>query len=132
MYSKLYDEKVVATKEYLEKKYAYEQARASYQAAIAGQQSHWQEDLSRLRLESRQWQAGKKQLQKEKEQCWRSGRRSAGTMQQFSGRYAGGSVQSGELLGYISPDSGLWWPKSYVSPHGYWLCVCRDGWSNAR
>jgi multidrug resistance efflux pump len=114
MYSKLYDEKVVATKEYLEKKYAYEQARASYQAAIAGQQSRWQEDLSRLRLESRQWQAGKKQLQKEKEQLEIKAPVS-GTMQQFNGRYAGGSVQSGELLGYISPDSGLI-AESYVSP----------------
>jgi len=114
MYSKLYDEKVIATKEYLEKKYAYEQAKASYQSAIAAQQSRWQEDLSRLRLESRQWQAGQKQLQKEKEQLEIKAPVS-GTLQQFSGRYVGGSVQAGELIGYISPDSGMI-TECYVSP----------------
>ncbi|WP_315820678.1 HlyD family efflux transporter periplasmic adaptor subunit [Paraflavitalea speifideaquila] len=39
----------------------------------------------------------------------------SGTIQQFSGRYAGGSVQAGELIGYISPDSGML-AEVYVSP----------------
>jgi HlyD family secretion protein len=114
MYSKMYEEKVVATREYTEKKYAYEQAKASYQATISAQQSRWQEELSRLRLESRQWQAGKKQLQKEKEQLEIRAPVN-GTVQQFSGRYAGGSVQAGELIGYVSPDSGLI-AECYTSP----------------
>lgn len=114
MYSKLYDEKVIAKKEYLEKKYAYEQARALYQAAIAAQQSQWQQELERLRLESRQWQASKKQVQKEKD-LLEIRAPVSGTVQQFSGRYTGGPVQTGELLGYISPDSGMM-AEVYVSP----------------
>ncbi|NII23609.1 HlyD family efflux transporter periplasmic adaptor subunit [Pseudoflavitalea sp. X16] len=114
MYSKLYDEKVIAKKEYFEKKYAYEQARAVYQAAIAAQQSQWQQELERLRLESRQWQASKKQVQKEKD-LLEIRAPVSGTLQQFSGRYAGGPVQTGELLGYISPDSGMM-AEVYVSP----------------
>ena len=114
MYSKLYDEKVIAKKEYLEKKYAYEQSKAVYQAAIAAQNSQWQQELERLRLESRQLQAGKKQLQKEKD-LLEIRAPVSGTVQQFGGRYAGGPVQSGEVLGFISPDSGMV-AEVYVSP----------------
>ncbi len=39
----------------------------------------------------------------------------SGTVQQFNGRYEGGAVQNGELLGYISPDSGMV-AEVYVSP----------------
>lgn len=114
MYSKLYEEKVIAKKEYLEKKYAYEQSRAVYQASIAAQNSQWQQELERLRLETRQWQAGKKQLQKEKD-LLEIRAPVSGTLQQFGGRYVGGSVQTGELLGFISPDSGMV-AEVYVSP----------------
>lgn len=114
MYSKLYDEKVIAKKEYLEKKYAYEQSKAVYDAAIAAQKSQWQQELERLRLESRQLQAGKKQLQKEKDQLEIRAAVS-GTVQQFAGRYTGSPVQAGEVLGYISPDSGMM-AEVYVSP----------------
>lgn len=115
MYNKLYEEKVIAKKEYLEKKYAYEQSHAAYQAAIAAQHSQWQQELEKLRLEARNLQAGKKQLQREKEMLEIRAPVS-GTVQQFSGRYIGGAVQAGELLGYISPDSGMV-AEIYVSPH---------------
>lgn len=114
MYSKLYDEKVIAKKEYFEKKYAYEQSKAVYQAAIAAQNSQWQQELERLRLESRQLQAGKKQLQKEKD-LLEIRAPVSGTVQQFGGRYVGGPVQTGEVLGFISPDSGML-AEVYVSP----------------
>ncbi|MDF2187540.1 HlyD family efflux transporter periplasmic adaptor subunit [Paraflavitalea sp. CAU 1676] len=114
MYNKLYEEKVIAKKEFIEKKYAYEQARASYQAAIAAQHSQWQQELEKLRLEARNLQAGKKQLQREKEMLEIRAPVS-GTVQQFNGRYEGGAVQNGELLGYISPDSGMV-AEVYVSP----------------
>ncbi len=114
MYSKLYEDKIIAKKEFFEKKYAYEQSRAIYQAAIAAQNSQWQQDLERLRLEKRQLQAGKKQLEKEKD-LLEIRAPVSGTVQQFSGRYAGGSVQNGELIGYISPDSGMV-AEVYVSP----------------
>lgn len=114
MYSKLYEDKVVAKKEYYEKKYAYEQARSAYQARMAEQNAHWQQELEQVRLEAKQFHSGKNQLQKEKDLLVIKAPVS-GTVQQFTGRYAGGSVQTGELLGYISPDSGLV-AECYVSP----------------
>lgn len=114
MFTKLFEDKVVAKKEYLEKKFAYEQARAAYQARVAEQQSRWQQELETMQREAKQYQAGKKQLEKEKDLLVIRAPVS-GTLQQFTGRYAGGSVQMGELLGFISPDSGMV-AECYVSP----------------
>jgi HlyD family secretion protein len=114
MYTKLYEEKVIAKKEYIEKKYAYEQARASYQARIAEQNARWQQELEQARLEAQQYSSGREQLQRERDLLEVKAPVS-GTIQQFNGRYAGGSVQTGELLGYISPDSGMI-AETYVSP----------------
>lgn len=114
MFSRLYDEKVIARKEFIEKKYAYEQARAAYQARIAEQQARWQQELEQARVEAQQYSSGKDQLQRERDLLEIKAPVS-GTVQQFSGRYAGGSVQTGELLGFISPDSGMI-AETYVSP----------------
>lgn len=114
MYNKLYYDKVIAKKEWLEKKYAYEQARSNYQLRIAEQNARWQQELEQVRLEAKQFHSGKNQLQKEKDLLVIKAPVS-GTLQQFSGRYPGGSVQTGELLGNISPDSGLV-AECYVSP----------------
>ncbi len=114
MYSKLYDDKIVARKEWLEKKYAYEQARAVYQSRIAEQNARWQQELEQVRREANQFHEGRNQLQKEKDLLVIRAPVS-GTLQQFNGRYAGGSVQAGEVLGHISPDSGLV-AECYVSP----------------
>lgn len=114
MYNKLYEDKVIAKKEWLEKKYAYEQSRSNYQARIAEQNARWQQELEQVRLEANQFNSGKNQLQKEKDLLVIKAPVS-GTLQQFNGRYPGGSVQTGELLGYVSPDSGLV-AECYISP----------------
>ncbi|MFT3823586.1 MAG: HlyD family efflux transporter periplasmic adaptor subunit [Chitinophagaceae bacterium] len=114
MYSKMYDEKVVTKKEYVEKKYAFEQAKAQYNALMAEQNARWQQDLEHYRIESKQWQTGHKQLKKEKDLLTIKAP-VTGTVQQFIGRYPGGTVQVGELLGYVSPDSGMI-AECYVSP----------------
>ncbi|MGN6419838.1 MAG: HlyD family secretion protein, partial [Pseudobacter sp.] len=114
MFTRLYDEKVIAKKEFIEKKYAYEQARAAYQARIAEQQARWQQELEQARVEAQQYSSGKDQLQRERDLLEIKAPVS-GTVQQFNGRYAGGSVQTGELLGFISPDSGMI-AETYVSP----------------
>ena len=114
MYTRLYEDKVIAKKEYIEKKYAYEQARANYQARAAEQNARWQQELEQARVEAQQYHSGKDQLQREKDLLEIKAPIS-GTLQQFTGRYQGGNLQPGELLGYISPDSGLI-AETYVSP----------------
>ncbi|MGX5818984.1 HlyD family secretion protein [Chitinophaga lutea] len=106
MYRKLFADKVVAEKELRDKQYEYDKARAAYSLAVQQQRSAWAEELSRYRLESNRLQADAAQLTKQKE--WNLIKAPvSGTLQQFSGKYAGGYLQTGELLGIISPDSNL-------------------------
>ncbi|MVT08574.1 HlyD family secretion protein [Chitinophaga tropicalis] len=113
-YEKLFHEKVVARQEYLDRKYEYEKSRAAYQSAIQQQRSVWSNELNQLRLEDNRLRAENHQLSKEKE--WNLIKAPvSGTLQQFTGKYPGGFVRAGELLGVISPDSSLL-AECYVSP----------------
>jgi len=106
MYRKLFADKVIAEKELRDKQYEYDKSKAAYSLAVQQQRSAWQEELSRYRLESNRLQADADQLEKQKE--WNLIKAPvSGTLQQFSGRYAGGYIQVGETIGVISPDSNL-------------------------
>lgn len=114
IYSTLYADKVVAQKELHDKKFEYERVQAVYNSTVQQQRSAWQEELGQFRMESGRLQADTKALEKEQE--WNLIKAPvSGTLQQFSGRYAGGTVQNGEVLGVISPDSNLV-AECYVSP----------------
>jgi HlyD family secretion protein len=114
MYEKLYAEKVIAKKEFADRQYEYVKSQAAYQSAVQQQRSSWQEELSRLQEESSRLHADTRQLQQEKE--WNSIKAPvSGTLQQFTGKYTGGYIQAGELLGIISPDSNLV-AECYVTP----------------
>lgn len=114
MYEKLFKEKVIAKKEYLDRKYDYEKSKAAYTSAVQQQRSTWATDLNQLRLDDNRLRADNRQLTKEKE--WNLIKAPvSGTLQQFTGKYAGGYVQTGDLLGVISPDSNMI-AECYVSP----------------
>lgn len=114
MYEKLFTEKVIAKKEFADRQYEYVKSQAAYQFAVQQQRSAWQEELSRLREESSRLHADTRQLRQEKE--WNVIKAPvSGTLQQFSGKYAGGYIQAGEMLGIISPDSNLV-AECYVTP----------------
>jgi membrane fusion protein, peptide pheromone/bacteriocin exporter len=106
--------KVIAPKEFQDKQYEFQKAMAAYQSAIDQQRSDWQDQLSRLRMESSGLHADVSQLRQQQE--WSQIKAPVGgTLQQFEGKSAGGYVQAGELLGTISPDSNLV-AECYVSP----------------
>ncbi|WP_142686807.1 HlyD family secretion protein [Chitinophaga polysaccharea] len=114
MYDKLFKDKVIARKEYLDRKYEYEKSKAAYTSAIQQQRSTWATDLNQMRLEDNRLRADNRQLTKEKE--WNLIKAPvSGTLQQFTGKYAGGYVQTGDLLGVISPNSNMI-AECYVSP----------------
>jgi HlyD family secretion protein len=114
MYEKLFAEKVIAKKEFADRQYEYVKSQATYQSTVQQQRSAWQEELSRLQEESNRLHADTRQLQQEKE--WNIIKAPvSGTLQQFTGKYAGGYIQAGELLGIISPDSNLV-AECYVTP----------------
>jgi membrane fusion protein, peptide pheromone/bacteriocin exporter len=110
----LYKEKVIAMREFDEKEYAYNQLVAEYRSSIERQITLWQSDLSRYQIEFTELEALQKQLLEEKEQYVIKAS-ATGTIQQLTGKYVGSSIQAGENLGIISPDSNLL-VECYVSP----------------
>ncbi|MCO4293565.1 HlyD family secretion protein [Solitalea sp. MAHUQ-68] len=103
---KLFAQKVIASKEFQDNRYEYIKAEAALQALIEQQRSLWQEEMSKYQLSITKIKAEQKQLETE----WTNTEVKApvsGTLQQFTGKYIGGQVQAGEMLGYISPDSSL-------------------------
>lgn len=114
MNESLFREKVIAKKEYLDRKFDYDNAVAVYGNMVEEQRSTWQSDMVRLRLEENQLHASQQQLTQEKE--WYLVKAPvSGTLQQFTGRYTGNVIQAGEILGIISPASGLV-AECYLSP----------------
>ncbi|WP_423735387.1 HlyD family secretion protein [Chitinophaga caseinilytica] len=106
MYKKLFADKVVAEKELRDKQYEYDRSVTLYRSAVQQQRSAWAEELSRFRMESNRLQADAEQLEKQKE--WNLIKAPvSGTIQQFNGKYPGGYLQTGEMIGIISPDSNL-------------------------
>ncbi|MBO9154179.1 HlyD family secretion protein [Chitinophaga sp. GCM10012297] len=106
MYKKLFADKVIAEKELRDKQYEYDKSMAMYRSAVQQQRSAWQEELSRYKMESNRLQADAQQLEKQKE--WNLIKAPvSGTLQQFTGKYSGGYLQVGEMIGTISPDSNL-------------------------
>jgi membrane fusion protein, peptide pheromone/bacteriocin exporter len=101
-------------REFDEKEYAYNQLIAEYRSSIERQITFWQSDLSRYQIEFTELEALQKQLLEEKEQYVIKAS-ATGTIQQLTGKYIGSSVQAGESLGIISPDSNLL-VECYVSP----------------
>jgi membrane fusion protein, peptide pheromone/bacteriocin exporter len=110
----LYKEKVIAMREFDEKEYAYNQLVAEYRSSIERQITLWQSDLSRYQIEFTELGALQKQLLEEKE-TYVIKASATGTIQQLTGKYVGSSIQAGENLGIISPDSNLL-VECYVSP----------------
>ncbi len=101
MYKKLFADKVVAEKELRDKQYEYDRSVTLYRSAVQQQRSAWAEELSRYRLESNRLAADAEQLEKQKE--WNLIKAPvSGTVQQFNGKYPGGYLQTGELIGIIS------------------------------
>lgn len=111
---KLLKEKVIAVAEWEDAQFGNQKAQAEYNTLIASQTSQWQNDLQRYNLEIRELQAQNQQVTQEKKSYIIKAPVS-GTIQQVVGKYIGSSLQVGEVLGVISPDSSLI-VECYVSP----------------
>jgi membrane fusion protein, peptide pheromone/bacteriocin exporter len=111
---KLLDEKVVAQQEFEDKEFAHQSVVAQYQTTIERQISDWQTALSRYRMDLDELVAQERQWLKERE-LYTIKAPIGGNVSQLAGKYTGGFIQAGELLGVISPDSNLV-VECYVSP----------------
>lgn len=111
---KLFNENVIALKEYQDIRSDYNRQQAATQALLEQQKSTWQADLSKYKVSYNQLLSTHHQLETELQ--WNEVIAPvSGTIQQFTGRYEGGHLQTSDLLGYISPDSTLI-VENYISP----------------
>jgi multidrug resistance efflux pump len=103
---KLYNDKVIARMEFEDKEFAYKTVAAQNRTLVERQRSEWQSALTEHRLALTELQAQERQLRQE-QALYTVKAPVGGTISQLAGRYVGSSVQAGEVIGVISPDSTL-------------------------
>lgn len=102
----LIKDKVIASKEHFDKEVENQKLQAAYSAFKTEQTSIWQQDLAKYRLEIAQLKSQQKQLHEE-QGLYEIVAPISGTIQGINTRYAGGTIQTGETICIISPETDL-------------------------
>ncbi|TGE17148.1 HlyD family secretion protein [Hymenobacter elongatus] len=110
----LFRDKVIARVELEDKTFAHRKRLDEARVLTETQRSQWQAELASHRAALAELRGQQQQLGLERRlYCLRAP--VTGTVQQLAGKYVGSYVQSGELLGTLSPDGDLL-AECYVSP----------------
>lgn len=110
----LYDKQLISTEEYEKYYYQYESRKNELTSFVESQLSTWQADLNSCRNSYGEMQTALKQEVVDKDLCIVRSPVN-GTVDQFMGIYRGSSLQAGQSLAIISPDSTLY-IETYVTP----------------
>jgi len=110
----LFDRKVISEVEYEKYYFQYESQKNELASFTESQLSTWQADLNTYRNSRNEMSSSMKQEVKDKE-LYIVRSPVSGTLDQFSGIYRGSSIQSGQSLAIISPDSTMYF-EVYVTP----------------
>lgn len=110
----LFDKKVISEEEYDKYYFQYQSQQNELASLIQSQLSTWQADLNTYRNSRSEMNTTLKQELKDKE-LYIVRSPISGTIDQFSGIYRGSSIQAGQSLAVISPDSTLCM-EIYVTP----------------
>jgi len=113
-YAKLFKERVVAAAEFERYEYDKRTVENELQLARQTQLSQWQGDLTSLQLQMDQLKA-KSNIYTQEKDFYTIKAPATGYVQQLKGIQAGTFVAANEVLGEISPDSGLI-AEAYVLP----------------
>lgn len=110
----LFDKKVISEEEYDKYYFQYQTQQNELASLIQSQLSTWQADMNTYRNSHNEMSSTLKQEVKDKDMyIVRSP--VSGTVDEFSGVYRGSSIQAGQSLAVISPDSTLCL-EVYVTP----------------
>ena len=110
----LFDEKLISEEEYEKYFYDYENDKNELASFVEGQISTWQSDLNNYRNSQNEMNSSMNQDVKGQD-LYVVRSPVSGTVDQFSGIYKGSSVQAGQSLAIISPDSTMYF-EVYVIP----------------
>lgn len=106
MNSSLLKGKAITRKEFFDTQVNFDKATAGYKAFSVEQQSNWQQDLARYKLELSQYKEEQNQVNTDAS-YYEVKASVSGTIQGINTLYAGGTLQSGQTLCTISPDDNL-------------------------
>lgn len=112
----LYDKSLVSEEEYEKYLYTYQSKREELASLIESQLSTWQTELNNYQNQYKEMQTAQKQEKIEVKDLYEVRSPITGTIDQFSGIYRGNSVQAGQTIATISPDSTIY-IEAYVSPN---------------
>ena len=110
----LFSKKVISEEEYEKYMYQYETQKNELATLKENQMSTWQTDLNNYQNSESEMKAALKQEIKNKE-LYMVKSPVNGTLDQFSGIYKNSSIQAGQSLAVVSPDSTLYF-EVYVTP----------------
>lgn len=110
----LFEKKVIAEEEYDKYYFQYESQKNELASFTESQLSTWQADLNSYRNSRNEMNTSLKQEVKDKD-LYVVKSPVSGTLDQFSGIYRGSSIQAGQSLAVISPDSTMYF-EVYVTP----------------
>jgi len=110
----LFDEKLISDEEYEKYYYDYESDKNELASFVESQVSTWQSDLNTYRNSQNEMNSSMRQEVREQD-LYVVRSPVSGTVDQFSGIYKGSSVQVGQSLAIISPDSTMCF-EIYVTP----------------
>ncbi len=110
----LFDKKVIAEEEYEKYYYQLQNHQNELASLNESQLSSWQADLNTYRNQRNEMSTNLQQEVKDKD-LYIVRSPVSGTVDQFSGVYRGSSIQAGQSLAIVSPDSTLCF-EVYVTP----------------
>lgn len=111
---KLYENGVIATKEYEDYLFQLKSAQNEIRINADNYISRWQSDLIKYKISLKEIKSNLEQVTKEKD-FYLIRAPISGSIEQFTGIYRGGTLNAGETVVVISPDSKLI-SEIYVSP----------------
>lgn len=102
----LFDKQVISQEEYENYYYQYESQKNELASLVESQLSTWQADLNSYRNQYDEMNSALKQERKSRD-LYVVRSPVTGTVDQFSGIYRGSSLQAGQTVAVVSPDSTL-------------------------
>lgn len=113
---KLFDKSLVSEEEYEKYLFTYQCKKEELSSLMESQLSSWQTALNSYQNQFKEMLCSQKQEKAEIKDMYELRSPVNGTVEQFSGIYCGSSVQIGQSICSVSPDSTMY-VEAYVSPN---------------
>lgn len=112
---KLFDKRVISEEEYDKYLYEYKGKKQELESLVENQTSTWQTELNTYQNQYRELSSDMRQEKTDINDIYIVRSPINGTIDQFAGIYKGSSLQSGQTIAVVSPDSTVY-VEAYVSP----------------